>query len=311
MRQRLLVLLAAAALVMLACNPVSLVTQFLPENLQPTAEEPSQPEEEPTAAVAATSAPAAQGKITPAPTKAGVAPSSGNPLTDAANKMKGISKYRVEFQMIMGSTDKGKYTETPFMNFKGEVDGKNSHMSSTGGLMAMLAGDQNATIEFIEADGKSYVKGMGLMGIYDPKLWYVDDNNTGAGFSSMAKPDEFSDWTAGSKPGDFQKNRSESVDGQSCDVYVNNVKSLPAAAGMLGALGSADSKDAFSAIDKAEMSFWLCGDGFVHKFSLDFQGHDAKNTASKGALKVIGHTWDYNNASISVIAPKDAKTMPK
>ena len=81
-------------------------------------------------------------------------------------------------------------------------------------------------------------------------------------------------------------------------------------AGLLGLLGNAQNTEDFSAIDKAEMSFWLCGDGYMHKLSLDYQGHNSKDATQKGAFKMMLHTWDYNNASIAIAPPRDAKPMP-
>jgi hypothetical protein len=310
MRKRLIVLLAASALLVMACDASSLVSQFLPQLKE--AQEAIETAVPTLAAVATSAAPtSAPAKTQAAPTPTPSGPTAGgNPFADALTKARGVTKYRVEFSMVFGTTKSGKYSEEPFIDFKGEVDGKNSHMTSKGGLLAMLSGDEKGTLEFIEADGKSYVKGMALMGMYDPKVWYVDDNKSSSSFSGFAKPDEFSSFTGGANPGDFKKVRSESLDGQSCDVYLYDLKSLQNAA-IVGLLGSAQDKNEFASIDKAEMSFWLCKDGYVHKFLLDYQGHDTKNATEKGALKMTGHTWDYGNPTIVVTAPKDAKPMPK
>ncbi|MCL5950681.1 MAG: hypothetical protein M1132_03010 [Chloroflexi bacterium] len=322
MGKKVLVLLAASALLIMACDVTSIAARFIPQNVKKQVEDQASGVA-PTLAALATGVPETVATSNPmtGPTKAAAATSAptkaassgastGNLLTDAANKAKGMSKYRMEFSMIFGGMDSGKYQEQPFMNFKGEVDGKNSHFTSTGGIMAMLAGDEKTPLEFIEVDGKSYVKGMGLMGVYDPKVWYIDTNNTGSSFSSMTKPDDFADWTSGAKTGDLQKVRSESFDGQTCDVYLYNMKSLQNAA-LVGLLGSASSKSDFGAVDKAEMNFWLCKDGLVHKFTMDYEGHDTKDTTQKSALKMNAHMYAFNDPTIVVQAPKDAKPMPK
>ncbi len=296
MRKRMLVLAAIAALFVMSCDVAGLATQFIP-GTKPPAEQPESPDVQPTTGASARAT-------------TGLS-SSGNPFSGALTKAMGVTKFRIEFSMIVGGMTDGKYTETPFINFNGEVDGQNIHMTSKGGILAMLAGDDKTPLEFVQSGGKSYVKGMGLMGLYDPKVWYIDDNNTGSSFASMAKPDSFNDWISGSKAGDFQKARSESLDGQSCDVYLYNMKSLPSELSMLSAFSSSGNSSALGATDKAEASFWLCGDGYVHKFQLDFQGHDPKDATQKGGMKVVGHMWDYGNAAISIIAPKDAKPMSK
>ncbi len=233
-------------------------------------------------------------------------PSTGNSLGNA----KTATKYRMEFSWVFGGMQKGTYQEQPFFNMSGETDGSNSHLTSKGGLMAMLGGSDTATIEIIEAGGKTYMKGVTMFGLTDPKSWYITDESSTSGFKDFAKPDEWSSFTGGSQK-DFKKVRSESVDNVSCDVYVYDMKSLQNSAltSML-AMGGNNS-GSFSAIDKAEVDVWLCADGFVHKYVVDYEGHDSKDPTQKGALKINSHMWDFNSAAIKVTAPADAKPMPK
>lgn len=230
-------------------------------------------------------------------------------FASALNKAKTAQKYRVEFAMLFGSTQNGKYSEEPFVDFTGEVDSGNSHFVSKGGLFSLLAG--GGTLEIIEADGKNYMKGISMgLGITDPKVWYVQkDTSSMSGFEDFTKPDYFSGFTGGTKPSDFKKVRTEPLDGQSCDVYNYDFKSVQNAA-IVGLMGSAKDKQDFSTIDKAEINVWLCGDGFVHKYTMEYSGHDQKNPNEKGAMKMNSHLWDFNNASIKVTAPAGAKPMP-
>jgi hypothetical protein len=247
----------------------------------------------------------------PAPTQpatTGGSTTGGNLFADAANKMKSAQKYRLEFSWVFGGMENGKYQEQPFFDMTGMVDNNKSYFTSKGGLLAMLASDKNAAIEIIEADGKSYMKGINMFGMTDPKVWYISDGSSTSGFKDFAKPDEYKSF-AGGKDSDFKKTRSESVDGLSCDVWVYDFKSTQNSA-LTGLLGSAKDKGDFSAIDRADVSTWLCSDGFVHKYVVDYEGHDAKDATQKGALKINAHMFDFNNAGISVTAPKDAKPMP-
>jgi hypothetical protein len=158
------------------------------------------------------------------PTKSsGAQPSAGNLFADAVNKSKSATKYRVEFAWIFGGMEQGKYQETSFFDMSGEVDGANSHFVSKGGLLAMLAGGKDTPVEFIEAGGKSYVKGMGILPGLDPKVWYITDESSFSSFKDFAKPDDFRNY-AGGKDSDFKKTRSESLDGKSCDVWVYDFK---------------------------------------------------------------------------------------
>ena len=232
----------------------------------------------------------------------------GGLLGNAATKAKSATKYRMQFSWVLGEMKSGKFQETPFIDMSGVVDNGKSQLTSKGGLLAML-GDANSPIEIIEADGKTYMRGVTMFGLTDPKSWYITDNSSTSGFSDFSKPDEFTSFTSGTKDTDFKKVRTESVDGQSCDVYLYDMKSVQNAA-IIGMLGSAQDKTDFASVDKAEMTVWLCGDGYVHQWMLDYQGHDSKDATQKGSLKMSAHMWDFNNPTISVTAPANAKPMP-
>jgi hypothetical protein len=233
--------------------------------------------------------------------------SSGNPFADALTKAKGTQKFHYEVSWVFGSTKNGKYVEEPFLDMSGEVDGNNSHTTTKAGIFAAFSG--GGSLEIIEADGKSYWKGVSMFGMTDPKVWYLQkDTSSSNTFGDFAKPDYWNGFSS-SNAGDYKKVRTEQVDGQSCDVYLYDLKNVKNSA-MVGLLGSAQDQNAFSAIDKAETNFWLCGDGFVHKFAFEYAGHDAKNPTDKGGMRWSGHFYDFNNASIKVAAPAGAKPMP-
>jgi hypothetical protein len=297
------VCLASGIIIVVAGNQISQILAQTTQQLQPSeARVPTVPE-----TTGETPFPSEQATAVPTKPSGGL-PSGGNPFADALGKAKTATKYRVQFNWVFGGMQNGKYVEQPFFDFTGEVDGTNSHLVSQGGFLAMLGGD-NSTIEITQADGKEYMKGISMFGTTDPKVWYIQkDTSTTSGFSDFTKPDYFSDFT-GNNMADYKKTGSESLDNQSCDVYLYDAKSLQNTA-LIGLLGSAQDKTDFSAIDKAEMKAWLCGDGYVHKFTMDYEGHDSKDVNSKGALKMNIHVWDFNNPAISVQAPKDAKPMP-
>ncbi len=303
MRKHLLVLLGASALVLLACDASSLVSQFLPQKQLQEVSATLEAVAPTVAAVATTGAPTKAAATPPAKTSAA---SAGNAFADAMSKAKTATKFRVEFSWIFGSMNNGKYQETPFIDFSGEVDGKNSHMISNGGLLAMLAKDPNTPVEIIEAGGTTYMKG--ISNASDPKAWYITDDSTASSFADFATVDAYKDWMGSVPSGDIKKARSEKVDNQTCDVYIYDAKSLQNTT-LTGLLNFAGDKGAFSVVDKGEVDFWLCGDSFVHKFALDYEGHNSKDATQKAALKMNWHAWDFNSAAISVTAPKDAKKL--
>jgi hypothetical protein len=317
MNRNLVLVLVGCAGLLVVCCVLSVVTfavagtQINQLVAQTTGQlQPSQLPESPTVPDTSGTNPFPSSSATSVPSQpSGGLPNVGDLFGNALNKGKTATKYRVQFNWIFGGMDNGKYSEQPFFDFTGEVDGQNTHLVSKGGFMAMLGGDQNANIEIIEADGKTYMKGITMFGMTDPKVWYIQtDNSTTSGFSDFTKPDYFSGFTS-DNTSDYKKVRSESLDGQSCDVYLYDMKSLQNSA-LIGLLGSAQDKTDFSAIDKAEMNVWLCGDGYVHQFTMDYEGHNQSQPDSKAAMKMNIHLWDYNNSSIKVVAPSGAKPMP-
>ena len=81
-------------------------------------------------------------------------------------------------------------------------------------------------------------------------------------------------------------------------------------AALTGLLGSAQDKSGFDSIDRADVNLWVCGDGYVHKYILDYEGHNSKTVTDKGALKINWHVWDVNSPAINIQAPAGAKPMP-
>lgn len=241
-------------------------------------------------------------------TASSVAPAGGNPFADALSKAKSATKYRMQFTMIIGGTTNGKYAEETLFDMSGEVDGKNMRMSSKGGFLAIFSGDPNGTVEFLTADNKTYMRGVKMFGLADPKVWYVtSDNSTTSGMGDFAKSDSFNDFI--DNPASFKIVGNESVDGQACTIWAGTLSGFDAAS-MTGIFGAGKDTGDLSVVDKSETRVWLCNDGYVHKFSMDYQGHNAKTPTEKGAFKINGHMWDYNNPAIKVTPPTDAKPLP-
>jgi len=261
---------------------------------------------------APTSAPFAPGAASPiapgvVPTR-GNAPTTGgsNPLTDWINKAKTAQKYRCEVSWVFGSTKNGKYVEEPFLDMAGVVDGQNEQFTMKAGIFTMFTG--GTPLETVEVDGKSYWKGVNMFGTTDPKVWYLQkDSSSSSGFTDFCKSDEWNSFTGSSS--DFKKVRTEQLDAQSCDVYFYDLKSGQNAA-LGGLFGMAQNQGSFSAIDKGEINLWACSDGFVHKYTLEYAGHDQKNAADKGGMRMNWHAYDFNNPTIKVTAPTGAKPMP-
>jgi len=240
----------------------------------------------------------------PAPTSAPAA--TGGSILDALNKNKAATKFQMEMSWLIGSTTAGQYKEESFMEFKGKVDGKNLQMTTKSALFAMLTG--GGELEIIQANNQTYMRGVKLATLTDPKLWYVQKSST-SDFSDLTSSDMYSDIVKDAKPADFKKTGTETVDNQPCDVYVYDAKAL-AVTDLLSGFSALPGQDDLGVTDKAQVTFSLCRDGYVHRTVVEYAGHNAKNVNEKGAMKLSAHMWDHNNPTIVVAAPADAKPMP-
>jgi hypothetical protein len=235
------------------------------------------------------------------------APSAGGSILDALNKNKTATKFQMEMAMLIGSTTAGQYKEESFMDLKGKVDGKNMQMTTKSALFAMFSG--GGELEIIQADGKTYMRGIKLATLTDPKVWYVQKGST-ADFGDLTSPNLYGDVTKDAKPGDFKKTGTDTVDNQLCDVYLYDTKAL-SGTDLLGGLGSVvPGQDDLGVADKSQITFALCRDGYVHRANIEYAGHNTKNVNEKGTVKINIHLWDHNNSTIVVTAPADAKPMP-
>jgi hypothetical protein len=293
--------------------PLEVTTQLglsTPTPARPNVTQPvGKPSVAPNAASTAVAPNASSTGVAPVakPTQSGSASApAGSALGDAWAKAKLASKYRMEMSMLVGSTQNGKYSEENTLGFKGMVDGKNVQFEMSGGLTSALG--SGATLEIISADGKTYMRGIPILG--DAKAWYVMKDASMAGsFDSFTKPDAFDSFANDAKANDVKKVRSEQLDGQSCDVYAYDYKNLKNSA-MVGMFGTAKDKEDFSTVDKSEINFWLCGDGYVHKFTMDVQAHNQQTVTEKGSVKMTMRLYDFNSSAISVTAPANAKSFP-
>jgi len=318
------IVLMAAVLLLLACDATDLTTVFvsepteealdpalaeaLDEELPETPTEPQLDEPPPTLPTLTATLPPAS--PLPPPSPASEPSSVSNPFADALRKAKTASKYRVEFKMLLGATQAGKYQEMVFLDMVGAVAGKNMQLTSKGEMLALLGGDQRTPIEIIVAGGKTYMKGIMLLGMTNPQVWYVQQDSSGAKqFGEFTKPDYYDTFTRDSW-NEFKKVRSESLDRLKCDVYACDYKSAQNVA-ILTLLGTVQNRSDLTTVDKADANIWLCADGYVHKFVLDFQGHNQRNPAEKGTLKINMHLWGYGSPSINIQAPKDALPLPR
>ncbi|MBI4758876.1 MAG: hypothetical protein HY783_07755 [Chloroflexi bacterium] len=227
----------------------------------------------------------------------------GDLWTEALNKAKTATKYRMAMSFVIGATEGGQFKEQPFIVMEGIVVDKDSHQTFTGGLLNDLLG--GAKIEMIQVGDKSYMKGMQMFGMTDPNKWYIMSDTSQS--KPPVEPDDMFNMAGQDLKGSKQVG-TETLDGQACQVWAWDMKSIAALTGFLVA---PEAKGEFSALDKAEVKSWLCADGYVHQVAMEIAGHDAKNPAEKGSMKIKTRMWDFNNPTLSVKAPEGAVPLPQ
>lgn len=286
----------------MACGPLSLLTQS-----QPTA----------TPAPAATATTASAPPATAVPTKAAVPAATpagaAQPTAASGGDFRSIwssvesrtaaaTKYRMSLSMIIGSTENGQFKEVPFLVSEGWVVNKDTYQTFSGGMLNELLG--GTKIEMIEVGGKSYMKGGAMFGLMDPTKWYVMSDSSQSSppiepsdMLSMAGADSSAMGSSAKKTG------TETLDGQSCDVWVWNIQQTTP---FLGLLANPTQAADLSVTDKSEVRSWICRDNYVHKVTMEIAGHSKDNVNEKGSLKFDIHIWDFDNATLSVKAPEGA-----
>ncbi len=298
----------------MACGPLSLLTQSQPTATPVPAATPTIAAAAPTATTAV--APAATAVPTkaaaPAATPAGAAQptaASGGDFGSIWSSVEGrtatATKYRMSMSMIIGATSSGVYTETPFLVSEGWVVLTDTYQVFTGGFLNELLG--GTKIEMIQAGGKSYMKGGAMFGLMDATKWYAMSDSTSS--SPPIEPSDMLSMAGGDAAtiGKTAKKLStETLDGQSCDVWAWPITDTVGLLGLTGMMGNPDSAADLAVTDKSEVRSWICRDNYVHKVTMEIAGHSKDNVNEKGSLKFDIHIWDFDNATLSVKAPEGA-----
>jgi hypothetical protein len=297
----------------LACGPLAFLNPAQPTATPAPAATATKPAAGPTATQPAATAPTA------APTKAGAAPTAAptkpaaQPTTatggdffslwsNVQGRTASATKYRMSMSMIIGSTENGVYKETPFLVSEGWTVGKDSYQAFTGGMLNDLLG--GTKIEMIQAGGTSYMKGGAMFGLMDPTKWYSMSDST-----SLSPPIDPSDMLgmsgldSATTATSAKKTGTETLDGQSCDVWVWSIAQTTP---FLGLLANPTQATDLSVTDKSEVRSWICRDNYVHKVMMEIAGHSKDNVNEKGAMKFDIHIWDFDNPTLSVTAPVGA-----
>ena len=309
MRTRFLILALVSSMAFtLACGPLSLLQQSSP-TATPAPAQPTKPPAAPTTSAPATGVPAtAAPAATKPPAAATAAPTTSAPpdfgglWSDAQKKAKSASRFRMSMSWIVGATENGVYAEEPFIVLEGYTVVTDTYQVFSAGMLNEIMG--GTKIEMMEVGGKSYMKGAGFLGLMDPTKWYLMSDSSQS--SPPFEPDDmFNMASPGSATGEnaARKIGTETLEGQSCDVWAWNFTN---SSQLLGFLSDVNSKVDMTVTDKAETKSWLCRDGYVHRVAMEILGHAKDNVNEKGAMKLESRMWDFENPALTIKAPEGA-----
>jgi hypothetical protein len=235
-------------------------------------------------------------------------------LKSALAKTAPVTVYRMDMDMFAkgalasglgGSTAAGSRQELSVLALAAEINGKDAHFTMKGLLSSFMGADADKGVEFIVVAGKTYIHGpLPMMGANEDK-WYVttDAQTTG----SLAQSHDLGA-LAQADMSAFKAMGNEALDGRRCDIYGSNDKhAIAQAFGSFDAGGLAGTSD-MESMDSAELKFWVCDDGYLHKLYMSFEGADKTNPASKGGIAMSFHIYDFNGA-IKIVAPANAAPL--
>jgi hypothetical protein len=303
-------LAALLALALAACggSPAADAPAATPASASEAGSSSNQPaaQPKPTAAPLPTTAPTA----TPEPAAADVS------LADALANAQEIKTYRMEMEMSSsgmldalaqaGGATEGAASDAdvPLMSMAGEFDNGNSHFTMKGLFVGFMGIDPEQGLEMLTVDGKTYVHGpVPMMGAADD-AWYVTDSAQQAA-SAPVDSGAFFEAFGGQDLSKFEQIDTDSLDGQSCAVYLGD-EAATQAVFQSTAGGSAEGMDE---IESAELKIWACDDGFVHQMQINMVGTAEDSPDQKIDMNMNFHLYDFDSADIAIEAPENAQPL--
>lgn len=257
--------------------------------------------------------------LPPTPTPAPASPAaSGAGQTEVEQaiaagieRVRDASAYRVKLEMtasgaFMGAAG-GTGAGTQLIAIEGDVVGANSHLTLRGLFSALLGADPLQGLELISVDGTSYVRGPApLLGATEDRWYELPDD--GSSPASAVRADQIVGGleSANLDLSGFEAAGAEELDGQQCQVYVGDKEATVAAFEAVGSDGLPGPQN-FEEVERAELRFWICEDGYFHQLQLDTEGVPEGQTESVGYTMLM-RLFDFD-APITVEAPADAAPL--
>ena len=196
------------------------------------------------------------------------------------------------------------------VEMQGEVDGSNAHFSLKGLLTTFLGIDPANTFEVIHYEGDSFLKGpVPLLGAMEDK-WYHSpcrgrQRRATTAHAQLVPRSFFGE--AGIDPAAFELAGTETLDGQTCEVYSGDKEAVVSAFSKIGGATGATQQD-LDTIDAAEFKFWVCPDGYLHQIKMGIEGHEQDKPEEKGSFEILMKISDFDSA-ITITPPADAEPL--
>ena len=238
--------------------------------------------------------------------KTAVAPSYQLELTMSVNGLP------PEAAMLFGNGALGQ--EVSLVEVAGKHRGKDTQLTVKGAFLTFFGFDPGKSLEVIEAGGKTYIHGPALMLGATENKWYVLDQSMSSQSLTkdlQASVDQSFDYKSlTSADLSFIKAMGkQALHGRQCDVYGTTDKNAIVKALESASTTSVPASD-LDQIDRAEVKFWVCDDGYFHQAWVSIEGATADRPNDTIGFRMRLSLFDYNGSFTITAPPNPAKLDP-
>jgi hypothetical protein len=217
-----------------------------------------------------------------------------------------------EAAMIFGNGALGQ--EVSLIDVVGKHRGKDTQLTVKGAFLTFFGFDSGTPLEVIEAAGKTYIHGPApMLGATENKWYVLDQSMSGQSFAKdlQAGVDQNFDYKSlmNADLSFITTMGKQALHGRQCDVYGTTDKNA-----LVKALASASttpmSASDLDQIDRAEVKFWVCDDGYFHQAWVSIEGATADHPKDTIGLRMRLSLFDYNGSFTITAPPNPAKLDP-
>jgi hypothetical protein len=217
-----------------------------------------------------------------------------------------------EAAMLFGGGALGQ--EVSLIDVAGKHRGKDTQLTVKGAFLTFFGFDPGKSLEVIEAGGKTYIHGPApMLGATENKWYVLDQSMSGQSFTKdlQASVDQSFDYKSlTSADLSFIKTMGkQALHGRQCDVYGATDKNAIVKALESASTTSVPASD-LDQIDRAEVKFWVCDDGYFHQAWVSIEGATADRPNDKIGFRMRLSLFDYNGSFTIAAPPNPAKLDP-